>query len=63
MTNQLTKKMTTNATELTDDQVETIIRQARKGDKHAQFFYQRLHKTDLCREQFLRVENKIGGTY
>ena len=53
--------MTTNAPELTDDQVERIILAARKGDEHAQFFYYRLHKTDLCREQFLRVERKLEG--
>ena len=51
--------MTTNAPELTDDQVERIILAAREGDEYAQFFYQRLHQTDLCREQFLRVEKKL----
>ena len=53
--------MTTNAPQLTDDQVEAIILHARKGDKHAQFFHRELRRRDLTRDQVLRVENKLEG--
>ena len=50
-----------SGTQLTDDQVETIILQARKGEENAQFFYRELKRRDALRPQLLRVEKKLEG--
>ena len=47
-------------TQLTDEQLKTIILQARQGDKYAQFYCQRLEKMDFMREQFLRVKEECN---